>query len=289
VQAEQDARMTVRFWGVRGSIPSPGPQTCRYGGNTACVEVRAAGELLILDAGTGIRQLGLALNESGGPVRGTILISHAHWDHIHGLPFFAPAMAPGNRFQVYGCTGTPAHLRSILAGQMETPYFPVSLDDLPDTLEFHELPEDAIRVGPLTIRTMRLHHPGMALGFRIELGRRSLVYATDHEPTPAVNGGEPPLDSDLIRFASGADLLICDAQYTGEEYRRHVGWGHSSVTDAVRLALAAGVRQMALFHHDPERTDAALDALLAEAQAEIVRRGGTMDCIAATEGMELTL
>src|SRR5436309_11365928 len=115
VQAEQDARMTVRFWGVRGSIPSPGPQTCRYGGNTACVEVRAAEELLILDAGTGIRQLGLALNEAGGPIRGTILISHAHWDHIHGLPYFAPAMASGNRFKVYGCTGTPAHLRSILA------------------------------------------------------------------------------------------------------------------------------------------------------------------------------
>jgi phosphoribosyl 1,2-cyclic phosphodiesterase len=289
VQSKQDTRMTVRFWGVRGSIPSPGPETYRYGGNTACVEVRAGGELLILDAGSGIRQLGLALNQAGAPIVGTILISHAHWDHIHGLPFFAPAMAAGNRFKVYGCTGTSPHLRHILAGQMETPYFPVSLNDMPGTLEFDDLPEGLLRVGPLTIRTIRLHHPGMTLAYRIELGPHSLVYATDNEPTPAVNGGEPSLDCELIRFAAGADLLICDAQYTREEYRQHIGWGHSSVTDAVRLALAAGVRKMALFHHDPERTDAALDELLTEARAELLQRKGALECLLAAEGLELVL
>jgi phosphoribosyl 1,2-cyclic phosphodiesterase len=253
------------------------------------VEVRAGGELLILDAGSGIRQLGLALSQSGSPIKGTILISHGHWDHIHGLPFFAPAMAAGNRFKVYGCTGSSPHLRQILARQMETPYFPVSLDDMPGTLEFDDLPSDRLRVGPITVRTMRLHHPGMTLAFRIELGPHSLVYATDHEPTAAVNGGEPALDMELIRFAAGADLLICDAQYTREEYRRHIGWGHSSVTDAVRLSVAAGVRKMALFHHDPERTDTALDGLLAEARAEILQRRGTLKCIVAAEGMELVL
>jgi phosphoribosyl 1,2-cyclic phosphodiesterase len=277
--------MTVRFWGVRGGIPAPGPETCRYGGNTACVEIRAGEELLILDAGSGIRKLGVALGKNG-PVTGTLLISHAHWDHIHGLPFFAPAMRPGNRFQVYGCAERP--IKSIFAGQMETPYFPVSLDDLPDTLEFHELDDQPITVGPITIHLCRLHHPGVTLGFRVEAFGRTLVYATDHEPLSVDDTGTT-LDPALLRFADGADLLICDGQYLPEEYRRYIGWGHSSVTDAVRLALQARARRLALFHHDPERTDAALEELLAVACAEVARRGGTLECLLAAEGLELTV
>jgi phosphoribosyl 1,2-cyclic phosphodiesterase len=279
--------MTVRFWGVRGSIPAPGPETCRYGGNTSCVEVQAGKELLILDAGTGIRKLGLALGKAKPPIAGTLLISHVHWDHIHGLPFFAPAMAPGNCFRVYGCAGAALHLRSVLAGQMESPYFPVSLDSLPNTLEIHELGDDPITVGDVCVHTTRLHHPGMTLGFRIERGGRTLVYATDQEPLAAVDGGEPTLDQALVQLAMGADLLISDAQYAPEEYHRHVGWGHSSVTDAVRLALTAGVRQLVLFHHDPERSDTALEALHAAARAEVARRGGDLSCLIATEGLEL--
>lgn len=287
MQAERPEGVTVRFWGVRGSIPAPGPETSRYGGNTACVEVRAAGELIILDAGSGIRSLGLALRKKKRPVTGTLLISHAHWDHIQGLPFFLPAMIPGNRFRVYGSGDRP--IRSIFAGQMESPYFPVSLDDLPDTLEFHELRDIPITIGGVTVRTLRLHHPGLTLGFRIEAAGRSVVYATDQEPHPAADSGEPVLDAALIRFAAGADLLIGDAQYTPEEYCQHLGWGHSSMTDAVRLALAAGVRRLVLFHHDPERSDAALDHLLARARAEVVRRGGVLDCTAAAEGLEIKL
>lgn len=281
--------MTVRFWGVRGSVPAPGPETCRYGGNTSCVELRAGGELLILDAGTGIRKLGLALCAGCSPIRGTLLISHAHWDHIHGLPFFAPVMSPGNRFHVYGCAGSEPHMRTTLAGQMETPYFPLSLEDLPDTLEFHELGEDPIEVGAVRVQTVRLHHPGMTLGFRVEAEGRAVVYATDQEPHAAGDGAEPALDADLLRFARGADLLIADAQYTPDEYSSRVGWGHSSVRDAVRLALEAGVGRLALFHHDPERTDSAVDALLATARGEIVRRGGALECVAAAEGMEWSL
>src|SRR5437868_3849664 len=162
--------MTVRFWGVRGSVPAPGPETCRYGGNTPCVEVRAAGDLVILDAGTGIRKLGLALSKSRRPVTGTLLISHPHWDHIHGLPFFLPAMAPGNCFRVYGNAGTAQHMKSILTGQMERPYFPVSLEDLPNCLEFHELSDQPFHAGAVSIRSTRLRHPGVTFGFRIECG-----------------------------------------------------------------------------------------------------------------------
>jgi phosphoribosyl 1,2-cyclic phosphodiesterase len=289
VQTDRAEGITVRFWGVRGTIPTPGPETCRYGGNTACVEVRAGGELLILDAGTGIRKLGQALSQSGEPIHGTLLISHAHWDHIHGLPFFAPAMAPGNCFRVYGSAGSGPHLRSILASQMESPYFPLSLDDLPNTLEFYELRDDAIEVGAVKVRTLPLHHPGFALGFRVEAAGKAIVYATDQEPLAAANGAEPRLDPQLLHFAAGADLLICDAQYTAEEYRRHVGWGHSSVTDAVRLALAARVERLALFHYDPERSDAAVDTLLQVARDEVKRRSGRLECVAAAEGLELAI
>jgi phosphoribosyl 1,2-cyclic phosphodiesterase len=289
VQTDRAEGITVRFWGVRGTIPTPGPETCRYGGNTACVEVRAGGELLILDAGTGIRKLGQALSGSGVPIHGTLLISHAHWDHIHGLPFFAPAMTAGNRFRVYGSAGCGPHMRSILAGQMESPYFPLSLDDLPDTLEFHELQHDSIDIGRVKVRTLPLHHPGLALGFRVEAFGRSVVYATDQEPFAAGNGAEPALDPRLLQFASGADLLICDAQYTAEEYRQHVGWGHSSVTDAVRLALASRVGRLALFHYDPERDDASVDALLQIARDEVKRRHGRIECVAAAEGLELAI
>lgn len=289
MQAEAAGRMTVRFWGVRGSIPAPGPDTCRYGGNTACVELRAAGQLVILDAGSGIRKLGLALAAQGGPVRGTLLISHAHWDHIHGLPFFAPVMSPGNRFHVYGCAGSEPHMRTTLAGQMETPYFPLSLEDLPDTLEFHELGDDPIQVGEVKIDALRLNHPGITLGFRVSAEGRAVVYATDQEPHAAADGSEPVLDPNLVRFARGADLLIADAQYTADEYQGRVGWGHSSFTHAVRLGLEAGVKRLALFHHDPERSDSAVDALLVMARAEIARCGGRLECVAASEGMELSL
>jgi len=298
--ASKSDTLRVRFWGVRGSLPAPGPDTCRYGGNTACVEVRAGERLFILDAGTGIRKLGLSLQReaAGRPIVGTILLSHTHWDHIHGLPFFAPAFVSGNQFSVYGSAGASKSLESALAGQMESPYSPLPMSALPGTLQVHELTEEEITLDGVRVRAKRLNHPGMTLAFRLEAGGRSLVYATDNEPCHPEGGDGPPPeppcvagdhDAALARFAAATDLLICDAQYTWEEYRQRVGWGHTCYHDALRLAVAAGVRRLALFHHDPERTDDQLDGIVAECREELRRRGAATECFAAQEGLSLTL
>jgi phosphoribosyl 1,2-cyclic phosphodiesterase len=296
--------MKVRFWGVRGSLPSPGPETCRYGGNTACVEVRAGGQLIILDAGTGIRKLGLALQREFAerPIQGTILISHTHWDHIHGLPFFAPAFVSGNRFTVYGCPDSPQHLEAIFSRQMETPYFPLMLSDLPGTLEFREIGEGEVQIAGVCIRSLFVTHPGLTLGFRIEVGNRSVVYATDHEPAQrgapsaspvdpiaALFGSGTHQDRKLEQFAEGTDLLICDAQYTPAEFPAKAGWGHASTHDALELALRAGARRLAFFHHDPERCDDAVDALVAECRGLAARARSPLDCFAAQEGLEIEI
>jgi phosphoribosyl 1,2-cyclic phosphodiesterase len=296
-----DGSLCVRFWGVRGTLPAPGPDTCHYGGNTACVEVRVGDQLLILDAGTGIRKLGLSLQQkaSGRPISGAIFLSHSHWDHIHGLPYFAPAFVPGNRFRIYGCAGASQALESTLAGQMENPYFPLPMSALPATLEFCELQEEEIRLAGVRVRTKYLHHPGLTLAFRIEAAGKSLVYATDNEPChPAVGtraaDHQSPCpcgshDAALAAFAAETDLLISDAQYTREEYPQKVGWGHSSIPDALALAVAARARRLALFHHDPERTDAQLDAIVAECRADLARAGAAIECFAAQEGATLVL
>jgi phosphoribosyl 1,2-cyclic phosphodiesterase len=296
-----DGSLRVRFWGVRGTLPAPGPDTCRYGGNTACVEVRVGDQLLILDAGTGIRKLGLALQRAanGRPITGAIFLSHSHWDHIHGLPYFAPAFVPGNRFRIFGCAGASQALESTLAGQMENPYFPLPMSALPATLEFCELKEEEFRLDGVRVRTKFLHHPGLTLAFRIEADGKSLVYATDNEPCHPVVGGSSAdhhspcprasHDAALAAFAAETDLLISDAQYTREEYAQKIGWGHSSIPDALALAVAARARRLALFHHDPERTDAQLDAIVAECRAELARAGAAIECFAAQEGVTLTL
>ena len=248
--------LSIRFWGVRGSIASPGPETAFYGGNTSCVEVRAGATRLVLDAGTGMRALGRAWLAEGAPVEATVLLSHVHWDHIQGIPFFGPIYAPTTRLRlVAGATTTP--LVDTLRRQMSAPVFPVDLADVPATLAFDEVRDRAVfDVGEARVTVARLNHPDAVHAYRIDHGGRSVVYATDTEHYACV-------DRRLAALAEGADVLVYDAQYLPEEYAgdagpSRIGWGHSTYEAGAALAHAAGVGQLVLFHHDPARSDDAV-------------------------------
>lgn len=272
---------TIRFWGVRGSIASPGAATAGVGGNTSCVEVRCGDTRLILDAGTGLRRLGESIVRAGA-TRSTLLLSHLHWDHIQGLPFFLPAYVPGSELAVVGAESAEMTLEQTLSHQMQAPVFPVRLADLPAKLGFrHVRHGDTIAVGPTTVRAAKLNHPGGVMAYRIDHAGRSVVYATDTEHYACV-------DPALRDLARGADVLIYDAQYTPDEYagivgRSKVGWGHSTWEAAVAVARAAGVRRLVLFHHDPQRTDEGVAEIEALAQARFD------DTVAAREGLCIEL
>jgi phosphoribosyl 1,2-cyclic phosphodiesterase/DNA-binding response OmpR family regulator len=286
----------VTFWGTRGSIAKAGPTTVRYGGNTSCVSVRTeAGTLLVLDCGTGIHELGQTLTRDGGRVDGHLLIGHTHWDHIQGLPFFAPLFGPGNRWHVYGPRGLDTSIDNTLAGQMQYTYFPVQLLDFAATIEYHDLVEGQFEIDDVIVTTQYLHHTALTLGYRIEADGVTVVYATDHEPT--TTGAPRPdgidelnrVEAQHVAFLRDADLVIHDSQYLAEEYPEKVGWGHSTVEYAVAVARAADARRLALFHHDPTRTDDAVDALLARGRARARDTGFAGEVFAAAEGVTITL
>jgi phosphoribosyl 1,2-cyclic phosphodiesterase len=292
--------MIVRFWGTRGSIATPGPHTTRYGGNTSCVEVRCGNEILIFDAGTGIRELGLSLMEEfrGGPMTLHLFISHTHWDHIQGFPFFMPAYLPTTLVHVYGSTGQGRPLEKLLRGQMDADYFPVALGDLSSQIQVHEFRGRDFRIGTATVSAFYLNHPGMNLGYRVTHEGRTVVYATDHEPysftlehigqrAEAGKDYGQKLDDEFVRFVASADLYIGEAQYTEEEYPSKIGWGHSSVRSTVEVALKANVKALALFHHDPMHGDDTVAAMVADAEKVIAERHSALRCFGATEGETL--
>ena len=293
--------MHVQFWGTRGSIATPGPQTVRYGGNTSCVSVRTShGTQLVFDAGTGIRALGDALVAQGtAQQRGHILIGHTHWDHIQGFPFFAPLFGAANTWDVYAPRGFGTSLQETLAGQMQYAYFPINLDDMGARLRCHDLVEGAFMIDEARVTTIYLNHAALTLGYRVEVDGVVVVYATDHECHSRTAGrlGKPlgqvlgealgdlhPGDRRHGEFIAGADLLIHDTQYTDAEYSSHVGWGHSPMEYVVDLAMASGVRRLALFHHDPSHDDAAMDTMVAAARQRVFDAAGTLDVFAAAEG-----
>ena len=273
--------MKVKFWGVRGSIPVPGPDTVRIGGNTPCVEIETIDrEVLIIDAGTGIRLLGLDLVQR--PIErlvAVLLFSHTHWDHIQGLPFFVPARLRHNRLVILGAHRMDRHLEHILAGQMIDAYLPFTLEDLHADLLIKEVHDgEKVVVGDHTwVLPCKLEHPGGVFGYRITSQDRSVVYASD----VVQPDGQP--DPRLVNLAHGADLLIHDAQFTPEEKQERAGWGHSSWLEATQVAREAGVRRLALFHHDPTHPDDQLE--------EIERQAQTLfqDCFLAREGMEVEI
>lgn len=294
--------MRVQFWGTRGSIATPGPGTVRYGGNTSCVSIHTSGGThLVLDAGTGLRGLGKALMAQGAAAasRGHLLIGHTHWDHIQGFPFFAPLFESGFVWDVYAPRGFGASLRDTLAGQMQYAYFPVNIDAMGATIQYHELVEGTFTIDDVRVTARYLNHPALTLGYRIEADGITVVYSSDHEchaqsaalgaPLGQILGPLHPGDSRHRDFIVGADLLIHDAQYTAAEYPKHIGWGHSTVEYVVDLAISGGVRRLELFHHDPSRDDDAMDLLVAAARQRVVDAGAAVQVFAATESAVLDL
>jgi phosphoribosyl 1,2-cyclic phosphodiesterase len=273
--------MRIKFWGVRGSTPTPQAENLRYGGNTSCVEVRVGDQIFIFDCGTGFRVLGQALEQEFAeqPFAAHVFVSHFHWDHIQGLPFFRPLYnSPGSQFMFHASSRTRS-LEQALTDQMASPYFPVNLDQMLAKRNFYNIEngcvpmEDGIR-----IKTAHLNHPQGCLGFRLETKEGILVYATDNEP------GNSTFDQAVRKLAEGADVLIYDAQYLPEEYAaRRRGWGHSHWREAVNVVMESGAKELILYHHDPDHTDAVVDKVVENA------RNYYPKVRAAAEGMEILL
>jgi phosphoribosyl 1,2-cyclic phosphodiesterase len=303
--------MTFTLWGVRGSIPCPGPSTVKYGGNTLCVEVRHGdGKLIVIDAGSGIRPLGSQLMKTDfakGPIQARILFSHTHWDHIMGFPFFTPIFIPTTKLDIYGpVTFEEDTLDTVIGGQLQYRYFPVTMAELSAQMTYHRLQETELDFDGLTVRTKYLNHPITCLGYRFEGEGRVLVTMFDHEPYRnlfASDPSDPDFDQDVFdegervaleenrhieEFMAGADVVLHDAQYTQKEYLKgRKGWGHSPMEWAINAAARAGVKKLVLLHHDPERTDEQLDELERTYRKAIAAKSSRLELVFGREGMVL--
>ncbi len=304
-QVAHEDEVRLRFWGVRGSIPTPGPGTVYYGGNTSCVEVRAHGQLMILDAGTGIRTLGLSLIEEfkDQPIELTLLITHTHWDHIQGFPFFPVAYNPKNTIRVMSFEGTRKSLEATLSSQMESPYFPISMQQMPGNITIEELKDKKFSVGPVKVEAMFTNHPGICACYKLKTKAGSIVYIPDNELLQRFRSAKAEThfekreaqefartrDKKLCEFIRGAEVVMMDCQYDSSEYPRYVGWGHSCVDDSVALAVEAEVKQFFLFHHDPTHNDEKLSRMVEEARKLAAKLGGKFPIDAAREGLEVVL
>lgn len=299
--------MKLKFWGVRGSIPTPGKHTVRYGGNTPCLELRLDDEnLVIFDAGTGIRNFGDALIDTGESVNAYLLITHPHWDHIQGFPFFKPAFISGNELTIIGTERPEKSLSEIIAEQMNRIYFPVQLNELKAKIKFVPIREEGeMEIFDAKVSTMYVNHPGFTVAYRLEYEGKVLVYVSDNEPYDRAaaaslsnfetivkekfnaHKGDP--NERVFKFCQGADVLIHDATYTPDEYIDRVGWGHSHYLFTVRVAAEANVKHLYLFHHDQNHSDDKVDDILKKCKKEVKTKGYQFDCEAAAENMVISI
>jgi phosphoribosyl 1,2-cyclic phosphodiesterase len=304
--ASSESITRLKFWGVRGSIPVPGASTLRHGGNTTCAEFRSNGELIVLDAGSGIRELGVALEKEFGsdPIKMHLLLTHLHWDHIQGFPFFLPAYNDKNEIQIFGYDSANVGLHEILKGQMAAPFFPVALYDLPGKIDIQKLEKMEFNIGKVRVRSRFMNHPGVCVGYRLDTADGSMAFLPDSEPYDAFKLHSSRSDllspeqiqkranterAALVEFLTGCDLLVLDAQYTDDEYHSHIGWGHGSLSGCVALAMDAKVKKLVLFHHDPNHDDAMLDEMLKQTQALAAKAGTSLEVVSAREGDEFVL
>ncbi len=302
---KSDGSTWLKFWGVRGSIATPGAGTVVHGGNTSCVELRTAGQLIILDAGTGLRLLGRALTQefNDQPLQLDLLLSHTHWDHIQGLPFFQPLYRPNNRIRILGYEGARSGLFKVLSSQMESPYFPVGLKELPSNVEIDELRDMDFQLGTVRVQAYFANHPGICVGYRLTTEAGSVAFFPDNEPPHRMQHMRGPDTPDeiarrefveaesrkLVEFLRDVDVLILDSQYDADEYLRHIGWGHGCVDDVVRLAIEAGAKKLFLFHHDPDHDDAKIAAMTEHARKIAAEMKSPLKIEAAKEGLVVKL
>lgn len=303
---KRESCMHLKFWGTRGSVPTPGKSTIRYGGNTPCVELRLSnGELIILDAGTGIRNLGEKLIENGESIKAYVLISHPHWDHIQGFPFFKPAFVSGNELTIIGGEIEKMTLAKMIADQMNKIYFPIQLTDLKATIKFRAIAEEEFPVFGANVKTIFVNHPSFAIGYKIIHNSKSVVYISDNEPFDkkvaqsirnvekiiidkySHSKGDP--NQRIFDFIHDVDILIHDATYTPEEYVDRVGWGHSHYLFTLKAAAEGKVKKLVLFHHDPSHNDDKIDEILKTCRKEIRNRNYKFECVAAAEGLEIEI
>ena len=297
---EQNNHTHVTFWGTRGSIPTPGRITEKYGGNTPCVSIQSHGEYIIFDAGSGIRTYGLelqnaALGTEESPLCLHLFLSHTHWDHIQGLPFFNPAYVTGNELVIYGSPKKERILESILSGQMDLNYFPITMSNLGAEIRVREITEEVIRIGNVAVDWQEQHyHPGGCVRYRVVANGKKVIYATDVELNMAFRPEKKTEETTLhaqqyLDFVKDADLLIADGQFTGEEYRSKVGWGHTSIPLILDVAYRANVKQLALFHHDPQHSDKFLNDLWSKYSPKYHTADPPMHIFWAREGLTMPI